>query len=102
MRMKLLAASILALGMATSVSYAQSQGAPAGSTTSPPMVPEAEDYPFGQDNNPPARVDPNPTGSITTTPGSSMESNCSAYDKARTSPGRGDDQTDTAELCGNK
>ncbi|MHC2298357.1 hypothetical protein ACVJBD_002563 [Rhizobium mongolense] len=31
-----------------------------------------------------------------------MESNCSAYDKARTSPGRGDDQTDMAELCGNK
>ncbi|QPB22163.1 hypothetical protein [Rhizobium sp. 007] len=42
MRMKLLAASILALGMATSASYAQSQGAPASSTNSPPSVQEGE------------------------------------------------------------
>ncbi|MBB4228365.1 hypothetical protein [Rhizobium mongolense] len=102
MRIKLLAASILALGMATSASYAQSQGAPAGSTNSPPSVQEGEDYPFGDNGNAPTAVDPNVTGSTTMTRGGSMESNCSAYDKARTSPGRGDDQTDMAELCGNK
>lgn len=100
MRMKLLAASILA--MATSASYAQNQGAPASPTYSPPSVQEGEDYPFGNNSNAPAAVDPNVTGSTTMTRGGSMERNCSAYDKARTSPGRGDDQTDMAELCGHK
>lgn len=73
------------LARASINSSAQSQGAPAGSTNSPPSVQEGEDCPFGNTSNAPPAVDPNVTGSTTMTWGGSVESNCSAYDKARTS-----------------